>query len=42
MRNCINTFLNTLCASFFEGASIAYPVVNDHANLRSIMRDLSN
>jgi hypothetical protein len=41
MRSFLNTILNTITQSFFEGAGIAYPVVNDHADIRSIMRGLS-
>jgi hypothetical protein len=34
----INTVLNTICTSFFEGGEITYPVVNDHVTLQSLQR----
>ena len=37
----INTVLNTICTSFFEGGEIVYPVVNDHVTLHSLQRDFS-
>jgi hypothetical protein len=37
----INTVLNTICTSFFEGGEITYPVVNDHVTLHSLQRDFN-
>ena len=39
--NLINTVLNTICTSFFEGGEITYPVVNDHVTLHSLQRDFN-
>lgn len=40
MRNFFNTILNAITLSFFEGTSVAYPVVNDHATINSILESI--